>query len=641
MAASEGRIRNGGRPKAGRVVRDTPDAFLLEVDGLRLFPVAAVALSLLTPALLLFLAPFNPDEVEYFRASRWVASGLVPFRDFWEHHLPLHWILLAPFAPLTRPANVESLLVLRLAQLPLIALTFYFALRMLVRAGVSRAASLFGLSLFFLAIHRSVVEIRIDVTMNLFLLAGLLALTADSAVRPGRSALPLLSGVLLGLACLASQRAIPMALVAAASSLLPELTSGRPHSLRSLARRPLLTVAGLAAIAIVALFVAWSLGALPALWEDCFRQNLLYERLTEQEGRGPAALDWARRFLLRPGAVALFALGIAGGLLGLRNARTRALTAVAATLAVAQVAFLAAIRSPFPYQFQTLFWLLALLAAVALDVVMRVDLRAAVGAASAVAILSVAGMLHAVTAVRWPVLAETLAHQDHVMRTVERLSPAGTVVLEGCGFAVNRRPAMETWFLPSLARGLMAAGFIDSPKVADLEARRIALVVADSRLLEAVRGDERLGPFVARSFFPAERYVWVPAPNARLRPGERTEWTVMTAGPHRVVELPLRAVDAWFESPWSFPFQRPTTSAAFRVDVTRLRSPDPLAVRFFDEGVALEPGPDGLVVLRAGARLAAENVSGSTRAVLVLPAKLRVVLDAPFPSTYIEPNLEF
>jgi|GEM_PF-6719424 hypothetical protein len=640
MAASEG-IRNGGRPKAGKVVRETPDAFLLEADGLRLFPVAAVALSLLTPALLLFLAPFNPDEVEYFRASRWVASGLVPFRDFWEHHLPLHWVLLAPFAPLTRPATVESLLVLRLAQLPLLALTVYLALRMLVRVGVSRAARLFGLSLFFLAIHRSVVEIRIDVTMNLFLLAGLLVLTAGGDTRARRPELPFLGGVLLGLACLASQRAIPMALVAAAASSIPELTSGTPFSLRTLARRPLLTAAGLATTAIVALVVAWSLGALPALWEDCFQQNFLYERLSEQDARGPSALDWARRFLLRPGAVALVALGIAGGVLGLRNARTRALTAVAAILAVAQIAFLATIRSPFPYQFQTLFWLLALLAAMALDAVMRIGRRAAMGAAAAVAILAAVGMLHAVAAVRWPVLAETLAHQDHVLRTVERLSPAGSVVLEGCGFAVNRRPAMKTWFLPSLARSLMAAGFIDSPKVADLESRRIALVVADSRLLETVRGDERLGPFVARSFFPVERFVWAPAPNARLRPGERTEWTVMTAGPHRVVELPLQALDAWFESPWSFPFQRPTTSAAFRVDVTRLRSPDPLAVSLFEDGIALEPGPGGLVVLRAGARLVAQNVSGSTRAVLVLPAKLRVVLDAPFPSTYIEPNLEF
>lgn len=640
MAASEG-IRNDGRSEAGESVRETPDAFLLEVDGLRLFPGAAVVLSLLAPTLLLLLAPFNPDEVEYFRASRWVASGLVPFRDFWEHHLPLHWVLLAPFAPLTRPATVESLLVLRLAQLPLLAATAFLAVRMLLRARVSRAASFFGLSLFFLAIHRSAVEIRIDVTMNLFLLAGILVLTTGGDSRARRPELPFLGGVLLGLACLASQRAIPMALVAAAASSIPELASGTPLSLRSLARRPLFAAAGLATIAIAALAVAWALGAIPALWESCFRQNFLYERLSERDARGPSALDWARRFLLRPGAVALVALGIGGGVQGLLNVRTRALSAVVVILAMAQVAFLASIRSPFPYQFQTLFWLLALLAALALDAVMRISRRAAVGAASAVTILAAAGAYHAVGAVRWPVLSETLAHQDHVLRTVERLSPAEGVVLEGCGFAVNRRPAMKTWFLPSLARDLMAAGFIESPKVADLESRRIALVVADSRLLETARGDERLGTFLARSFFPLERFVWAPAPNARLGPGERAEWTVMTDGPHRVVELPLQALDAWFESPWSFPFQRPTTSAAFRVDVTRLRSPDPLAIRFLVDGVALEPDPGGLVFLGAGARLGAENVSETTRAVLLLPARYRVVLDAAFPSTYIEPNLEF
>ena len=33
--------------------------------------------------------PLAWDEIEFFRATRWIAEGRLPFRDYWEHHLPL------------------------------------------------------------------------------------------------------------------------------------------------------------------------------------------------------------------------------------------------------------------------------------------------------------------------------------------------------------------------------------------------------------------------------------------------------------------------------------------------------------------------------------------------------------------------
>src|SRR4051812_26347104 len=39
----------------------------------------------------------NYDEIEFFRASDWIRQGLVPYRDFWEHHTALAWYLFAPF----------------------------------------------------------------------------------------------------------------------------------------------------------------------------------------------------------------------------------------------------------------------------------------------------------------------------------------------------------------------------------------------------------------------------------------------------------------------------------------------------------------------------------------------------------------
>ncbi len=608
---------------------------------MRLLPAAAFVLSIVPALLLLASAPFNPDEVESFRAIRWVASGLVPFRDFWEHHLPLHWVLLSPFASLTRPAAVESLLLLRVAPLPLIAATLVAAFLVLRRAGVSRGASLLGLSLFFLAIHRSVVEIRIDVTMNLFLLVGLLALTWDAREGKGRPALLFLGGISLGFACLASQRAIPIALAGTATGALVAATQRLPASWRRAGRAFLPAVAGLAATALATLAAASLAGALPALLEQCFRLNFLYERLGSPLAAGPSALAWAGRFLARPGAVALVVLATAGTILGIRDRGLRPLTVAAALLAVTQAVLLYGIRSPFPYQFQTLFWFFALLSAVALEALMRLGRRVAVAVACSGGVLALAGMALALQAVRWDVMAETLAHQDHVLRTIERASPPGSVVLEGCGFAVNRVPAMKTWFLPSLVRELMAAGVLPRATPAELVASRVALVVADSRLLATVKDDPALGPFVARNFFPLERFVWVPAPNALLGPGERLEWTVLSDGPHRLVEAPFLVSHPWFPSPWAFPFQRPRTSAAYRFDVRRLPPAEPGALRFLLDGAPLEPGPNGLVSLGYGSRLVVENTSPAARALLVLPAAFPVVFDAPFPSSFIEPGLEF
>ena len=298
------------------------------------------------------------------------------------------------------------------------------------------------------------------------------------------------------------------------------------------------------------------------------------------------------------------------------------------------------IRSPFPYQFQTSFWLLAILAAIALERLIR-GRRTAAAATVLCTVFVAATALIAVRSVRWGILAQTLDHQDHVLRTVERMTPSGSVVLEGCGFAIHRVPALETWFLPSLARDLMAAGVLPRPTPEQLVSRRVALVVADSRLLAAFADDPAIGPFLVRSFFPLERFVWLPAPNAVLPPGGRMEWTLLHGGAHRIVGGASLASHPWFASPFSFPFQRPRTDAAFRLDAATFGPPDLDTLRLELDGGPLRPSRRGVVELRAGSRLVAVNQGSSPVALLFLPAIARVVLDAPYPSTFLEPGLEF
>ena len=49
------------------------------------------------------LVGIDTDESEHLHCAWMVARGLVPFRDFWQHHSPLLWIILAPFFKLLKP----------------------------------------------------------------------------------------------------------------------------------------------------------------------------------------------------------------------------------------------------------------------------------------------------------------------------------------------------------------------------------------------------------------------------------------------------------------------------------------------------------------------------------------------------------
>lgn len=55
---------------------------------------AGVALCLRVPEI--WRRVFDPDEFEHFHAAFCLWSGMVPYRDFFEHHPPLFWLVLQP-----------------------------------------------------------------------------------------------------------------------------------------------------------------------------------------------------------------------------------------------------------------------------------------------------------------------------------------------------------------------------------------------------------------------------------------------------------------------------------------------------------------------------------------------------------------
>ena len=56
-----------------------------------------ICLSMLIYIMVLLNVPTqNGDNVEHLHSSFLVASGLVPYKDFFQHHNPLMWYLFAP-----------------------------------------------------------------------------------------------------------------------------------------------------------------------------------------------------------------------------------------------------------------------------------------------------------------------------------------------------------------------------------------------------------------------------------------------------------------------------------------------------------------------------------------------------------------
>ena len=75
---------------------------------------------------LLWSHPLNWDEIEFFRAADWIRQGLVPYRDFWEHHTPLQWFVFAPVTALVKSrAGVIAVIAMRIAQIPLWVITLW------------------------------------------------------------------------------------------------------------------------------------------------------------------------------------------------------------------------------------------------------------------------------------------------------------------------------------------------------------------------------------------------------------------------------------------------------------------------------------------------------------------------------------
>ncbi|HEX7833424.1 MAG TPA: hypothetical protein VF787_27485 [Thermoanaerobaculia bacterium] len=548
------------------------------------------------------LHPLNWDELEFFTATNWIGQGLVPYRDFWEHHVPLMWFVFAPFTWLTDSPGTNAIIMLRWAQIPVWIATFWLANVWMRNVGLTRFARWVAIaaalcsSLFMVP----AVEYRVESLGCLFVVLGLVLAQRERWF---------LSGVVFCLAGFTNLRLGPVLVVAVLSLL----------ATRRLRAAPIVAGGFAALIACLSYFAVT--GSLGLMWKQVWVENqylaaeadasfaggfthrLLVTfgvRLASQSGFELAAVDVG-------GIVVLF-LGLAGLVHSFRRGGDLRLVAILQTVNVAFVAFMTFVYS---YHFALIVILMVPLLAVVIEAVPKREV--------VIAVLAVAWAVNSFAAVfRGKEL--DLRYQDVIMRDVHARTRPGDTVFSGARWAIRREPAYRLWFMPSLARVLAQKG--EYPLV-DLSNPPAAVVFDLNAARWVVGVQPALEPLLVRNYIPVRRELWVPAMNAIVPAHRSVTWTVPRDGAYRVYVSQELAFHPWFRTP-------------VRVAMYRGADARRLTAKLPPEGAGPIVFDADAAHLKKGQRVTASNTAGVDVAVILMSTNDRVLFLQPPPGATLE-----
>lgn len=547
------------------------------------------------------------DEIEFFRATRWIAEGRVPYRDFWEHHTPLQWLLFAPIANVFGGgAGVDAVLAMRWAQLPLWIAACALLLGLLRRGGIAKEARWLAL-LFLLSTHSFIataVQYRIDMVGNLAFLGGIALLVSRRWIA---------FGVVMSAAVLANMRLAPLVVVAAliAMFLGEERWRWNPRALRIA-----IGVAAAAGAFIAGLMLS---GAWATFVDGVIRYNSVSNRLA-----APLAGNTLLPVLLAPfhlgdvSGVALWILGIAGAVLALRDFRRAGVLQVLALLFVTAVVSVAVTAVQYDYHLQTTWLLLMLLAAVALQRLLALPSRAPLLVA---AVLAIAVLLN-LTRLLTPGIGKALDYQDLVMNEVDRHTPPQSKVWDGTGYALRREPAYRYWFLPAGVRFMAQRGLIERY---DIRNEPPAAIVFNYRIHNWLLAFPNVRNFAVHHYVPLYRNLWIPGLTAAIPVGPSSlGWTAVADGRYDVWASELLAKHPWIARPLEYGLIEGPDAAVMEIPLLRLPLLAPEALQWTVDGV---PQPRGTrtLLLRRGARVGLRSSLSRPAGVLVVPAGVRTL----------------
>ncbi|MFP5247746.1 MAG: hypothetical protein ACLGH0_13725, partial [Thermoanaerobaculia bacterium] len=429
-----------------------------------------------------FLHPLNWDEIEFWRATSWIAEGRMPFRDFWEHHTPLTWFLFAPVTLLSKSPGVDAVILLRWAQIPLWILTFWLTNVWMRNAGLDRFArwAAMALALSSSLFMLPAVEYRVEALGCALLMGGLVLAQREKYV---------LAGVVFCLAGFANLRLGPVLVIAVLALLVA----------KKLRAWPIILGGGITLIA--ALAVCYANGMLQPLYEQVWADNLaeryatpvlnaFVHRLLVPFGVRILATD--RFFELAAvdaGGIAVLVFGCIGFFVALFR---RSPVVLIAVLQLANLFFIASMKFIYNYHFALAVILMIPLIAIVLE-------RRALSPSFVVAIVILAWSVNAFASIFRGKELDRM-HQDTIMRAAHARTRPGDAVFSGIPWALQREPAYRFWFLPELARQLVRNG--QAPKYNPWD-NPPAAVVVDYNVLQWISSVQReLAPFFTRHYIP-------------------------------------------------------------------------------------------------------------------------------------------
>lgn len=550
---------------------------------------AAIAVRLLN---VLWLHPLNWDEIEFFRATDFVSRGLVPFRDFFEHHTPLQWFLFAPVAMLTRSADGWAIVAMRIAQIPLWIAAFVLMSIWMRDAGISRfarwTAIAIAVSSSFLMI--AAVEYRVDVLGCALYAGALVAMQRRRAFS---------AGLLLALAGLANLRLGPLVAITAIAIIV--IT---PRAMVRLS-------AGVASV--LALFGAYALitHSLRQIYDDLWLANLLGDRYN-----APVRFAFLHRVLLSfgvriiagdrnrfdlatvdLGGIAFIVFAAIGVALALRRRHDPRF--VLAILSIVNLLFIAKMGLVYNYHFEIVVVMMLPIVATTIEWLGRERQLVALVVICAIA-SSAASFFRGKDADR--------SYQDFIMREVHRRTKPGDRVFDGVGWALRREPAYRYWFLPALVRELEPRKLIEPYEAPQAMSDPPAAFIADLNALFYLRDHPQLRAFFRSHYLPRWFELWMPAPNARLTPEHaQAEWIVPADGAYRIYASPRLA-----EHPWL------TTGRQAEVTLPRAPLVEGATLQWSVNGVARD-ATSGVIVLRKKERLRVVATTSQPLGLFLIP----------------------
>jgi hypothetical protein len=534
--------------------------------------------------------PLAVDEIEFFRATKWVGEGLVPFRDFWEHHTPLQWFFFAPVASLFgNGPGVEAIVAMRWAQLVLWVLLLASLVRLSRRAGIAPSPAVLLLLVSF-SFVRKAIEYRVDVPGNLAYIAaiGLIAFGASTLRWVG-------FGALMAAAVLCNVRLAPLVVITAVLALFWRAKERR----WGWNARALRMIGGVVPVAIA--FVGWlfATGAWRAFVDGVIRYNRLFGELLEVDTFFDALL--VPLWTLDVGGVAFLIAGAIGAGMALRNVREAGVPQFLAILVIAAIVTIALMEVQYDYHFQLVYLLLVPLAGLALARVRRVVPIIAAGAL----VISLIQTL--------PSFGDAMTYQDAVMTSVDRLTLPNETVFDGSGIALRRKPAYRYWFLMTGVRFMAARGMIQPYTMNPPP----AAIVYDYRLALYLREFPRLAEYATKHYVPVYRNLWVPGMTAIAGP-ERIVWIAPRAGEYNVWASETLLGHPWLTRPLEYADLDGPLATRYAIPLAKLPPSPPDAFLWTVDGVA-QPKGTRTLTLRKGSRVELISTLPRRTGVLLVP----------------------